>query len=102
MISTGDQTKENLDLLENKEGSDGFCRELRMRIFILMGYLNPWGLHAGESRMRIFDLQRIKNSYKLMLGSDEDSDNFTRELRMRIFILLKNENSVGRRLTVGG
>ena len=35
-ISTGDQTKENLDLLENKEGSDGFYRELRMRIFILL------------------------------------------------------------------
>ena len=25
--STGDQTKENLDLLENKENSDGFCGE---------------------------------------------------------------------------
>ena len=35
--STGDQTKENLDLLENKEDSDGFCGELRMRNFSLLG-----------------------------------------------------------------
>ena len=36
-ISTGNQTKENLDLLENKEDSDGFCGE--MRIFNLLGEL---------------------------------------------------------------
>ena len=32
-----DQAKENLDLLENKEGSDGSCGELRMRIFNMLG-----------------------------------------------------------------
>ena len=37
VISTGDRTKENLDLLENKEGSDGSCGELRMRIFNMLG-----------------------------------------------------------------
>ena len=37
VISTGDRTKENLDLLENKEDSDGLCRELRMRILNLLG-----------------------------------------------------------------
>ena len=36
MTSTGDHTKENLDLLENKENSDDFYGELRMRIFILL------------------------------------------------------------------
>ena len=50
MISTGDQTKENLDLLENKEDFDGF---------------------RGELRMRIFNLRRIKNFDKFMLGSKE-------------------------------
>ena len=30
--------------------------------------------------MRIFDMQGIKNSYKFMLGSNEDSGNFTGEL----------------------
>ena len=54
-ISTGDQTKENLDLLENKEDSDGFYRELRMRIFILLRSEN-FGNFTGESRMRIFNL----------------------------------------------
>ena len=45
--------------------------------------------------MRIFDLQGIKNSDKLMLGSDEDSGNFTGESRMRIFILLEDEKLYG-------
>ena len=36
MTSTGDYTKEILDLLENKEDSDDFCGELRMRTSILL------------------------------------------------------------------
>ena len=49
--------------------------------------------------MRIFDLQGIKNSDKFMLGSNEDSGNFTGESRMRIFILLGSKNSVGNSYT---
>ena len=49
-----------LTRLGNRENSDDFCGELRMRIFNLMGNLNPWGLHAEESRMKIFYLQGIK------------------------------------------
>ena len=37
MTSTGGYTKEILDLLENKEDSDEFFGELRMRIFNLLG-----------------------------------------------------------------
>ena len=83
-ISTRGQTKENLDLLENKEDSNGFCGELRMRNFDLLGKLNPWGV----MRMTIFDLQGIENSDKFMLGSYEDSNNLTGESGVRIFNLL--------------
>ena len=56
MTSTGDYTKEILDLLENKEDSDDFCRELRMRIFILLGNNENFSDFTGELRMRIFIL----------------------------------------------
>ena len=45
--------------------------------------------------MRIFDLQGIKNSGKFVLGINEDSGNFIRESRMRIFILLGSEKLYG-------
>ena len=58
-ISTGDQTKEkHLDLMENKEDSDGFCGELRMKNFDLLGKLKPWGLHwrsENENRQSVGD-----------------------------------------------
>ena len=50
MTSTGDEMEENLDLLENKEDFDGFCRELRMRNFDLLGKLKPWGLHWSNEK----------------------------------------------------
>ena len=45
--------------------------------------------------MKIFDLQGIKNSDKLKLGSDEDSGNFTGESGVRIFNLLGENKSLG-------
>ena len=77
--------KENLDLLENKEDSDGFCGELRMRNFDFLGKLKPWGF-TGEVRMRIFDLQEIRNSDKFMLGVMK---------ALRIFNLLGDEELCG-------
>ena len=47
--------------------------------------------------MRIFELQWIKFFDKFMLGSNEDSENFNGESRMRIFILLRSKNSVGKK-----
>ena len=76
----GSDKGKNLNLLENKEGSDGFCRELRMIIF---------------------DLQGIKNSDKIMLGSNEAFGHLIGESRMRIFILLGSKNSVGNSYTAG-
>ena len=48
VISTGDQTKENLDFLENKEGSDGFCEELENENLHSAGDSKFWQIHAGE------------------------------------------------------
>ena len=45
--------------------------------------------------MRIFVLQGIKNPDKFMLGSNEDSDNFTGESKMRISNLLGEFESCG-------
>ena len=45
--------------------------------------------------MKIFDLQGIKNSDKLMLGSYEYSGNFTGEFKLRIFNLLGENKSLG-------
>ena len=58
------------------------------------GELKPWGF-TGEVRMRIFDLQEIKNYDKFMLGSNGDSGIFTGESRMRIFNLLGENKSLG-------
>ena len=61
--------------LGNRENSDDFCEELRMRIFIL--------------------LRSNENFGNFMLGSKEGSSNFTRESIMRIFILLGSEKLCG-------
>ena len=70
-----------LTRLGNRENSDDFSGELRMRIFILLGENENFG--------------------NFMLGSKEGSGNFTGKMRMRIFNLLGDENSVGSSYTAG-
>ena len=51
-----------LDLLGNRENSNDFCGELRMRIFILLRSNENSGNFIGEFRMRIFILLENENS----------------------------------------
>ena len=46
----GDYTKGILTRLGNRENSDGFCGELRMRIFILLRSNENFGDFTGEMR----------------------------------------------------
>ena len=99
--------KENLDLLENKEDSDGFCGESRMRIFNLLGKVNPWGLQwRSEDETSLDPCWGIRETLEISTGNQtkenldllenkEDSDGFFRELRMRIFNLLGKFESLG-------